>query len=305
MRGLSGVCAVVAEALGFCRKGNGMMSVPGRKANPFSSRVHGAGLGYRKELSQEFSANRDGVDVVEILADQWFGDGNSERLSGIVDEFSTVVHGVGMSVAGAGRIPKEYLRNIRKVVRACGASYHSEHLAVTHTPGMSSGHLCPAVISEESFRVCVRNVEQAQEFLGVPLALENITYSMTLGGDHMAAASFLGDIVKATDCLMLLDVANLYINSRNYRFDPLEYLDRLPVDRIVQIHLAGGVLSSKGKHIDSHSEQVGQDIWELATAVEKVTCPSSVIIERDQNFPNFGSLLEDVKKAREIFFSCA
>lgn len=267
-----------------------------------SMHVYGAGLGYRKELSQEFSAHRDRFDVVEILADQWFGDGNRERLGAIIDEFPTVVHGVGMSVGGAGRIPEEYLANIRDVVRLCDASFHSEHLAVTHVPGMDSGHLCPPVISEESLRICIRNVEQAQEFLGVPLALENITYSVPLGGNHEAAASFLADIAKATDCLILLDIANLYINSKNHQFDPLDYLDLLPVDRIVQIHLAGGVVTSGGKHVDSHSEQVGQDIWELASEVARVVHPSSVIIERDQNFPDFKSLLEDTAKARGIFF---
>ncbi len=279
-----------------------MTSHSGKQENPFSFDAHGVGLGYRKELSKEFSANRDQVEVVEILADQWFGDGNHDRLGGLVDEFATVVHGVGMSVGGAGRIPEEYLRNIRDVVRMCDASYHSEHLAVTHVPGMNSGHLCPPVIGEESLRACIRNVEQAQDFLGVPLALENITYSMSLGGDHVAAAAFFRDIVKATDCLVLLDVANLYINSKNHRFDPLEYLGLLPVERVVQIHLAGGVVSGSGKYIDSHSEQVDQDIWKLAAAVAKMVHPSSVIIERDQNFPDFKSLLEDSAKARGIFF---
>ncbi len=138
----------------------------------------------------------------------------------------------------------------------------------------------------------------------MPLALENITYSMSLGGDHMAAASFFRDIVKATDCLILLDIANLYINSKNHRFDPLEYLDHLPIERVVQIHLAGGVVSDSGKYIDSHSEQVGLAIWELAAEVAKVVRPRSVIIERDQNFPDFTSLLEDAAKARGIFFPC-
>ncbi|MDT0471069.1 DUF692 domain-containing protein [Streptomyces sp. DSM 41014] len=278
-----------------------MTSAPEKTEEAFV-RIQGAGLGYRKELSKEFYTQRARIDVVEVLADQWFGDGNRERLREIADTFPTVVHGVGMSVGGAGRISEDYLKDAREAVRVCDASFYSEHLAVTHIPGMNSGHLCPPVISDESLKVCIRNVEQAQDFLGVPLALENITYSMTLGADHSAAASFFGDIVQATECLILLDVANLYINSRNHQFDPLKYLDLLPVERVVQIHLAGGIVSDTGKYIDSHSEQVGQEIWELASAVAVRVKPDSVIIERDQNFPDFDSLLDDVAAARGIFF---
>ncbi|QJT03875.1 DUF692 domain-containing protein [Streptomyces asoensis] len=264
--------------------------------------VSGAGLGYRKELSNEFSLHSAEIDVVEILADQWFGYDNPRRLREVADEFSTVLHGVGMSLAGAGRIPDDYLEEIRKVTDACGASYYSEHLAMTHVPGADAGHLCPPVISEEGLRACIRNVDRAQTALGVPLALENITYSFSLGADHVDAATFFTQLVAATGCYMLLDVANLYINSKNHSFDPLSYLDKLPTDRIVQVHLAGGVVTSTGQHIDSHSETIGDEIWRLAADTAERCSPSAVIVERDDNFPDFEALIKEVAMARDIFF---
>ncbi|MFF3335160.1 DUF692 family multinuclear iron-containing protein [Streptomyces sp. NPDC002888] len=264
--------------------------------------IHGAGLGYRKELSKEFTLHRAEIDVVEILADQWFGHDNPRRLREVADEFTTVTHGVGMSLAGAGRIPDDYLAEIRKVTDACGSSYYSEHLAMTHVPGADSGHLCPPVISEESLRVCIRNVDQAQEALGIPLAVENITYSFSLGTGHVEAASFFAEIMAATGCFMLLDVANLYINSKNHSFDPLGYLDQLPTDRIVHIHLAGGLVTSTGHHIDSHSETIGEEIWRLAAAAAERCNPSAVIVERDDNFPDFEALVKEVAMSREIFY---
>ncbi|GAA2471604.1 DUF692 domain-containing protein [Actinocorallia cavernae] len=264
--------------------------------------TYGAGLGYRKQLSEELTARRAHLDVVEILADQWLGDGDLPRLQRIADEFPTVLHGVGMSVAGAGRIPGDYLRRIREVLKICGARYYSEHLAMTHSPGLDSGHLCPPVINEDSLRTCVRNIDQAQETLGVPLALENITYSLALGPDHLAAADFFAEIVSATGCLVLLDVANLYINSKNHHFDPLSYLDKFPVNRVVQIHLAGGVLLTSGALVDSHSEAIAEDIWKLAGESSKRCNPSTVIIERDQNFSDVDALITEVARGREIYF---
>ncbi|MEV5545428.1 DUF692 domain-containing protein [Streptomyces sp. NPDC052309] len=266
------------------------------------TRPYGAGLGYRRELSQEFTMHRKEIDVVEILADQWFGDGSLAHLREVAEEFPTVVHGVGMSLAGAGRVPEDYLAEIRKVTDICDAAYYSEHLAMTHVPGLDSGHLCPPVLNEESLRICTRNVDQVQSALGIPLALENITYSVSMGADHLAAASFFAELVKATGCFILLDVTNLYINAKNHSFAPLQYLDRLPTDRIVHIHLAGGVVTSTGKHIDSHSETISNDIWQLAAETAERCSPKSVIVERDQNFPDLHALVEEVARSRDIYF---
>jgi hypothetical protein len=253
-------------------------------------------------LSEELTLRRDEIDVVEILADQWLGDGDIPRLGEVAEEFPTVVHGVGMSVAGAGRIPSDYLTKIRKVIDTCAGQYYSEHLAVTYVPGLDSGHLCPPVISEESLRTCIRNVEHAQHVLGVPLALENITYSLSLGPDHLAAASFFAELVRATGCFILLDVTNLYINAKNHSFDPLGYLDRLPADRIIQIHLAGGVVAATGKHVDSHSETIGDEIWQLACETAGRCSPSAVIVERDQNLSDVDALMKEVARGRDIYF---
>ncbi len=265
--------------------------------------TYGAGLGYRRQLSDELHARREQLDVVEILADQWFGDGDLLRLRRVTETFSAVVHGVGMSVAGAGKIPGDYLRRVREIVEICGAKYYSEHMAMTHVPGMDSGHLCPPVINDEGLRACIRNINQAQEALEVPLALENISYTLTLNSDHLAMADFFAEVVSATGCLVLLDVANLYINSRNHDFDPIEYLNRIPMDRVVQVHLAGGILLASGQLLDSHSEAIAEDIWELAAETSKRCNPRAVIVERDQNFVDIEALMAEVTRGRDVYFS--
>ncbi|MCX4394178.1 MULTISPECIES: DUF692 family multinuclear iron-containing protein [unclassified Streptomyces] len=263
---------------------------------------HGAGLGYRQELSENLASREHGIDVVEILADQWMSPGSLGQLREISERFDTVTHGVAMSLAGAGRIDTKYLERVREVVEVCQSDYYSEHLAATHIPGIDSQHLCPPIVSAESRRACVRNVKQANSALGVPLAIENITYSISTTSDHLEAAKFFADVVVDSDSLILLDVANLYINSQNHRFDPEVYLSQLPLERVVHIHLAGGVTTSTGKLIDSHSESIAEGIWDLARNTAELCNPRTVIVERDQNFPDADVLLEEVATARSIYF---
>ena len=261
----------------------------------------GAGLGYRFALATELDANAADIDVVEILSDQWQAPGALDRLRDIASRFRTVTHGVCLSLAGAGRIDEEYLRFLRNVVEVCDSEYYSEHLAVTHVPGLDSNHLCPPLINEDSLRVCVRNVMQTQDEIGVPLAIENITYTVSTAADELAGASFLADLVTETDSLILLDVANLYINSRNHGFDAMDYLERLPLEKVVHIHLAGG-LTRHGLLLDTHSEIIGEEVWDLAREVARMCRPRTVIVEHDSNFPEIDALIDEVTRGREIFF---
>ncbi|RAG83700.1 DUF692 domain-containing protein [Streptacidiphilus pinicola] len=262
--------------------------------------AYGVGIGYRIPLAQEIDSHADALDVVELLAEQWFG--NEKELSRVCETHRTVLHGVGLSVASAGGVSTRHLRDLRNLVDLTEATYVSEHLALTRVPGLDSGHLCPVPIDDESLRCCTRNVLRVQEDLGVPLALENITFSVGLSRDPIAGAEFLADLARATGCLILLDVANLYINSANHGFDVVCYLDRLPLDRVAQIHLAGGTVSPTGKLIDSHSEAIEQQVWDLSVEVARRTRPSAVIIEHDANFPALSELISEVDQARAIFF---
>lgn len=276
-----------------------MTTVAPRTADTIAT--YGSGLGYRHELVEELDANAARIDVVEILADQWLTPGALDWLRDVAARFTTVAHGVCLSLAGAGRIDDDYLRVLREIVEVCRVDYYSEHLTVTHVPGLDSDHLCPPVINADSLRVCVRNVTQTQDALGVPLAIENITYSVSTGPDELAGASFLADLVTETDSLILLDVANLYINAYNHRFDPMDYLARLPMEKVVHIHLAGGIMRG-GQLRDTHSEIIGEEVWQLANEIARLCRPRTVIVEHDSNFPLIDTLVDEVARGREIFF---
>ncbi|WP_371665688.1 DUF692 domain-containing protein [Streptomyces sp. NBC_01241] len=273
--------------------------------HPFSASdipSYGAGIGYRSELAKALEGHESDLDVLEILVDQWRHAENLDALRELTSKYEVVTHGVSMSVAGAGAIDSEYLAFVRDAISLCGASYHSEHLAMTYIPGMDSGHLCPPILSESSLAACKRNVIQAQEELGVPLALENVTYSVSPSPDHLSGASFIAELTTATDSLILLDVTNLFVNSRNYGFSASDYLERIPMERVVHIHLAGSSLDSTGKHVDSHSELIVKEIWELAAHAASLCNPKNVIIEHDANFPDVSEILAEVSEARSMYF---
>ncbi|MEU8625135.1 DUF692 domain-containing protein [Streptomyces sp. NPDC048669] len=263
---------------------------------------HGVGIGYRREFALSLEEHRSDIDVLEVMVDQWRHADTLDALDALADRHHLVTHGVSMSVAGAGAIDSDYLRFIRNAVSRCGASYHSEHLAMTHVPGMDSGHLCPPFLSQSSLSSCIRNVHQVQEEIGVPLALENVTYSVSPSPDHLSGAAFMSELVAATGCFILLDVTNLFVNARNYGFSPTEYVKLIPMDRVVHIHLAGSWMNPEGKLLDTHSELIAQEIWDLSAHVAGLCDPRNVIIEHDVNFPDISEILAEVATAREIFF---
>lgn len=258
----------------------------------------GSGLGYRRELRQSILESRGSIDFLEIVADQFLHDPiYLDELAEIRELFVVIPHGVGLSV-GSPRVDGDYLRAIRRISEVARSPYYSEHLAMTRAPGIDLGHLSPLWFTESLLRVTEENVKRVQDCLGKPLVLENVTYSFDVPAAGMRQSEFFTRLVKATDCWMLLDVTNLYINSVNHRFDPAEFLRELPLHRIAQIHLAGGY-KQDGVWIDGHCESVDEGSWRLLDTLALMAPIRSSIIERDSNFPNeIADLLLQIGRAR-------
>src|SRR2546423_3314150 len=201
----------------------------------------GAGIGYRRPLMNALWADPSRVDVLEILTDGWMAAGGLTDLCELAKTFTVTPHGVSLSLAGPGRPDPAYITRLAEIIDVVGAPYYSEHLAVTEIPGIDTGHLCPPVLSPTSLRQCVGNARTVQSELGVPLAIENITYTIALPSAGLDGPDFFAELVEKADSLILLDVTNLYINSVNHRFDVADYLDPVPLERVVHIHLAGGL----------------------------------------------------------------
>lgn len=258
----------------------------------------GSGIGFRRELKQAILDARAEIDFVEVVAEQYAGDARQlEELQELTRVFTVIPHGVGLSI-GSPTLDREYLRAIKRVSDACGSPYYSEHLAVTRAPGIDIGHLAPVWFTEPVLARTADHVRRVQDLLGKPLVLENVTYLFEIPGARMTQTDFFARLVEATGCGMLLDLTNLHTNATNHHFDALAFLDELPLDRVVQLHLAGGYWAD-GMLIDGHCEPVEHGTWALLDQLVARLPVKASILEHDANFPaEFDVLLDQVRRAR-------
>jgi uncharacterized protein len=262
--------------------------------------VLGCGLGYRAEIADQIRSARADIDFVEVNTEQFATRlSRLDELREIAGIVPAVPHGTGLSIGNPGPLPRETLERVRPVSDITGAPYYSDHLCMTRVPGIDLGHLTPLWFCEEVLAAAVARVHAAQDFLGKPLVLENITYAFTIPHGQMTETEFFTRLTGATGCGVLLDLTNLYINSVNHHFDPVAVMDDMPLDHVVQVHLAGG--EWRGNILaDSHSHPVPEEVWELFSVLCQRATVKGAIIERDGNLGNFAALIEEVNRARTI-----
>jgi len=261
----------------------------------------GVGFGYRDVYRTDVFRNESEIDFLEITADHFFDPTpkTTELLRLLSERFAIIPHGLALSLGSAEGLDRSYLAKLKKLVHQLDPPWWSEHIAFTRAGGIDIGHLTPLPKTKETLRVLRENIRIATEEIEKPLILENITQTISFPQDTLDEASFLGELVDENDCGLLLDVTNLYINSINYRFDPLDVLHRLPPDRIVQLHFVGYYDDGKTL-IDSHAHSTNPEIWHLLEEVIQFANVQGAILERDEHFPPFPELLLELVQMRKI-----
>jgi len=265
----------------------------------------GVGLGYRREISREISANKDSIDWLEVISEHYIG-APPEIISvacGLRKDFVIIPHGVEMSIGTTGEPDSAYLDKLAEFVNAIRAPWFSDHLCFTRAGAVALGSLTPLVRTRAVAGELGRKAQKIQDRVGVPLILENITYYFEFKSE-LSEAEFICEFLEHCDCGLLLDLTNVYINAVNHGFDRFRFLEQIPLERVVQVHVSGGEQSSEA-FIDSHSTSVHAEVWELLRYVVAASRRlKGVLIERDQKFPtDFRDLLEDIYRAREILVS--
>ena len=262
----------------------------------------GVGLGYRAEFRQELLGNQSRVDFLELMVEHFFDMAPEQMRDAtlLAEQFDIVVHGLDLSIGTIEPLRLDYLANMRDLVVATGANWASDHLSMTRVPGRAIGNLTPLPLDHKMAHYLVQKCRQAARALPVPFLLENISILFRPAPDEMTEQAFITEIVEGADVFLLLDLTNILNNSINGRFDARDYLEGLPLDRVVQIHLAGG-FALDGVLLDTHSAPVPPEAFELLRyAAPRMPALRAVMIERDQNFPTFQTLLEELDAAREV-----
>jgi uncharacterized protein (UPF0276 family) len=161
------------------------------------------------------------------------------------------------------------------------------------------GQLSPLWFTEQTVEAVCRNVRRVKAKTDTTFLLENITYYFPIPLSQMSEAEFITQVLEKADCGMLLDVNNVHINSVNLGFDPYEFLESIPLDRVVQIHIAGGKWLY-GMIVDTHGAAIRNEVWELLKFVVARAPVKGILLERAQGFPPFRELLDELDTARRI-----
>lgn len=266
----------------------------------------GAGIGLRNEIADPTMGHKSDIDVLEIISERFFNKPPAtwNFLRGFADHFPIIPHGVKLSIASAREIDREFLDNIKQLCEFVNASYYSDHFALTRLPGIDIGHLSPIWFTHETLELVVKKVDVIQDFLGIPLVLENISAVFTIPEADFEEPEFITSVCRRTGCGLLLDVTNVHINSYNRGQDPYSLLERFPLDHVVQIHLAGGVIKDE-RFADTHSTEingVNEAVWGLLERASAECDIKALVIERDQDFKeDFDKMiLKDLGRARAI-----
>ncbi|MBC7898487.1 MAG: DUF692 domain-containing protein [Saprospiraceae bacterium] len=261
----------------------------------------GVGLGFREPLRSNIFLHRASIDFLEITTDHYIDAAPQKliELDLLNQHFPLIPHSLDLSLGSAEGISEEYLAKVAEVVERVNPAWFSDHICFTGSNGTKLGHLAPVPYTDEALKVFVQNVTRVKKRITVPLILENITYDLRYPSSAMSEAAFIRKVVEETDCGLLLDVTNLYINSRNHGYDWREFLDILPLERVVQLHYVGS-LERGNRLIDAHSTETEEEIWEVFREVCRRTVVKGSVLERDENFPAFTEIVSELGKAREI-----
>lgn len=260
----------------------------------------GAGVSFRGAWRWEVVRHRGELGAVECIPDDVAGPAGLRDLVLLRDAVPVLLHGIGLSLGSAEGLDPRRVRHVTRVAEAVEPPWFSEHIAFTRAGGVEIGHLAPLPFTREAVATVAANVAGLRRALpGLPLLLENIAYPFALPGAEMSEADFVRAILEETDAGLLLDLENVHANARNHGYDPLAYLESLPLERVVEVHLAGGV-ERDGAYVDSHTRPVPEASWSLLEWLAPRAPIRAVVIERDDNLPPFVELLAEVRRAQEV-----
>jgi uncharacterized protein (UPF0276 family) len=293
--------------------------------------VRGVGLGLRwdfvDELVSRTRALEEGheggplrrlpLDFLEVSPENYQGRGGAQpaALSWLAERYPVVTHGLTLSLGGSDDLDDDYLRDLAGTVRALKSPWHSDHLCVGSVGGRKLHDLLPVAFKDASVARIAERIARARDAVGVPLAIENISYYWHPGRPEMTEPAFLSRVCDAAGCGLLLDVNNAYVNAANFGFDVDAWMREAPLERVVQIHVAGhewfavdpGGLgepvpprSPGALIVDTHGAPVDDPVLALLERVLARTGPVPVLLERDQNVPGLDVLLEEASRIRSI-----
>src|SRR6516165_6387573 len=259
------------------------------------------GIGLRSPHVSEIAATRPQLGFLEVHAENYMAETPAwDRLLELRRDHPVSLHGVALSLGSAEALDRSHLSRFKALIERIEPMLVSEHLAWSAIGGAYLNDLLPLPYTKESLDLFCRHVEEAQEALGRRLLIENPSAYLRYRDSLIPEAEFITEVSRRTGCGILCDVNNIHVSAWNFGFDPITYLETLPIEAIGEIHLAGHhVAEEVDILIDDHGSRVAQPVWELYAAALRRFGPVPTLIEWDTNLPEFDVLLEEARRAEE------
>lgn len=270
-------------------------------ANQIPAPISGVGIGLRAPHIKQILTEKPDIAWLELLADNHIADGGliPSQLNAICESYPVTLHSVGLSLGSTEPLNVSYLNKLKQLKKDHAIHWLSDHLCFTSHNGIQSHDLLPLPYTEQSIKVFVDNISRVQDLWGDRILVENVSNYLNFKSSEITEIEFINEIVERADCTLLIDVNNLYVNHINHHVDTDDFINKLPLSRIKEIHLAG--YEDHGKYLlDAHNNRVSSEVWKLYQQVIKKTGHVASLIEWDNDIPELSVLLEESKIANKI-----
>ena len=260
--------------------------------------LSGCGIGLRFQHMEQILAEKSRIAWLEALTDNYLQQGSVQQdyLNEIANHYPLTLHGVGLSLGSTEPLNSHYLQQLQYLIAQVNPVYVSDHLCWTHAHGMYSHDLIPMPYNEATLKHITQRIQQAQDYLGRQLVVENVSSYLQYQQSDLTEWDFLNAVADISGCGILLDINNIYVNAFNHSFAAETYLDAIHPAFVKQLHLAGH--DHRGTHLlDTHGSEVAGDVWCLYSKAIQRFGAIPTLIEWDQNIPDLAILLAEAAKA--------
>ena len=264
--------------------------------------VSGAGLGLRREkLDEMLQASAEGslapVSFMEVAPENWINVGGTfgKKFRQFTERYDFLCHGLSLSIGSPAPLDEDFVKDVGQFLNTHNIKHYSEHL----TYCSDDGHLydlLPIPFTEEAVHYVAERIRRVQDILQQQISMENASYYTPAPGKEMEEIEFINAVLDEADCGLLLDVNNIYVNSVNHLYDPIEYLKQLPAERIRYAHIAGHYNEDKDLIVDTHGADVIDPVWDILHKAYEHFGVFPTLLERDFNIPPVPELLKEVNQ---------
>jgi len=264
--------------------------------------VSGAGLGLRREKLDEMrSHDLSAVNFMEVAPENWINVGGSlgKKFREFTEKHDFICHGLSLSIGSPSPLDEDFVKDVGQFLQTHDIKHYSEHL----TYCSDDGHLydlLPIPFTEEAVKYVAERIRRVQDILQQEISMENASYYTAAPGKEMSEIEFINAVIEEANCGLLLDVNNIYVNSINHCYDPIDYLKQLPAKRIRYGHIAGHFNEDEDLIVDTHGADVIDPVWHILDKAYEHFGVFPTLLERDFNIPPVDELLLEVKQISDM-----